>query len=103
LFTIPVLRYMRLMALTDESAMLSVELKIPARPARRTTKFGYYGVPGLGTMRGGKGVTRAAEFLWSATMAAGFEPSVLGHGELSWRAVSLDIPRGMRHRGRRRG
>ncbi len=33
----------------------------------------------------------------------GFELSVPRHGELSWRAVSLDIPRGMRHGGRRRG
>ena len=37
--------------------------------------FGYYGVPGLDTMRGGKGVTRAAEILGSTTVAAGFEPS----------------------------
>ena len=34
---------------------------------------------------------------------AGFEPSVPRYGELSWRAVSLDIRRGMRHGVRRRG
>ena len=34
---------------------------------------------------------------------AGFEPSVPRYGELSWRAVSLDIWRGMRHGVRRRG
>jgi hypothetical protein len=32
----------------------------------------------------------------------GFEPSVPRHGELSWRAVSLDIPRGLRYGVRRR-
>ena len=40
---------------------------------RRITKFGYYGVPGLDTMRGGKEVARAAGILVSVLVAAGSE------------------------------
>src|SRR5260370_28508193 len=47
-----------------------------AGPAAPNHEFGYYGVPGLDTIRGGKGVRRAAGILGSTTATAGFEPSV---------------------------
>jgi hypothetical protein len=68
--------YMKTYGVTHEQlALVSVELKNPARSSW-ITNFGYYGLPGLDTMRGGKGGARAAEILGSSRVAAGFEPSV---------------------------
>ncbi len=52
------------------------DAKFLARATAPDHEFGYCGVPDLDTMRGGKGVTRATGILGSATVAAGFEPSV---------------------------
>jgi hypothetical protein len=62
-FTIPVLHYMKTYGLTHEQLVALGRARSSEGRPRPNHEFGYYGVRGLDTMRGGKEVTRAAGIL----------------------------------------